>query len=64
MYGTTSTVPSLARHLTSRLALARGWLKDEDPMVLAFARKVVRRLEESRAYHEALEEEERLRYGS
>jgi hypothetical protein len=64
MQTTTQPVPSVASHFASRLAVARSWLKDEEANVQTFARKLVRVLEERRAYHEASEEAARLKYGS
>jgi hypothetical protein len=64
MQSTMRMIPSLASHDAERLEVSHAWLKDEAPAVRALARKVTRSLEESRTYHEALEKEERLRYGS
>lgn len=57
-------VASLAEHSLTRLAHARQWINDLDPLVAEFAAQLVRELEEEYARHAAEEEYERQRFGT
>jgi hypothetical protein len=61
---TDGVVASLAQHDQRQLVRARGWLKDPDPQVTAFARELVSALERSYEHNAAYEEDERRRYGT
>ncbi len=64
MHSTNGLVPSLADHDARHLAQARSWLADPEPKVQELAKRLVASFAESHAYHSAVEEDERRRWGT
>ncbi len=64
MHSTNGLVPSLAEHDARHLARTRTWLEDSDSSVREFAKRLVDSFADSHAYHAAIEEDERRRWGT
>ncbi|KYG06525.1 hypothetical protein BE21_34220 [Sorangium cellulosum] len=64
VHSTDGLVASLAEHDAEQLERARAWLADPDPLVRAFAERLVESLTQSHEQHAADEEDERRRWGT
>ncbi|WP_437648871.1 hypothetical protein [Sorangium sp. So ce362] len=64
VHSTDGAVASLAEHDAEQLERARAWLADPDPLVRAFAERLVESLTQSHEQHAADEEDERRRWGT
>ncbi|WP_437962276.1 hypothetical protein WME76_44265 (plasmid) [Sorangium sp. So ce119] len=64
IHSTDGLVASLAEHDVEQLERARAWLADPDPLVRAFAERLVESLTRSHERHAADEEDERRRWGT
>ncbi|WP_437769522.1 hypothetical protein WMF27_07930 [Sorangium sp. So ce281] len=63
-HSTDGLVASLAEHDAEQLERARAWLADPDPLVHAFAERLIESLTRSHERHAADEEDERRRWGT
>ncbi|WP_437735822.1 hypothetical protein [Sorangium sp. So ce1335] len=64
VHSTDGAVASLAEHDAEQRERARAWLTDPDPLVRAFAERLVELLTQSHEQHAADEEDERRRWGT
>ncbi|WP_437637743.1 hypothetical protein [Sorangium sp. So ce854] len=64
VHSTDGLVASLAEHDAEQLERARAWRADPDPLVRAFAERLVESLTRSHERHAADEEDERRRWGT